>query len=195
MGQTFVEVVLEGPRGRARGFVEGYLAGRGVEARLLDAEEEGFERETLREHLREVLHPGAEVLHLLVPAGALEEVREAAETAAGRGIGLAIRKIRPLVGASVAFTLEGFSPEHGRRVLALLADLPEGVALRRERPFEERLDPDARGIEAYSPAHEYELRGKGTVEGDLEGVLSVHRRLREESAVRLGRAELIPIEP
>jgi hypothetical protein len=195
MGRTFVEVVVEGPRGRSRGFVEGYLAGRGLDERLLDAEEEGFDCETLRERLREILHPGEEVLHLLVPAETLDEVREAADAAASRGIVVAIRASRPLVGASFVFSFAAYSPEHGRRVLALLSDLPEGVRLLRERPFEERLDPAARGIEAYSPAHEYEFRGKGTVEGDLEGVLAVRRRLRDESAVRLGRAELIPIEP
>jgi hypothetical protein len=195
MGQPFVEVVLEGPRGRARGFAEGYLAGRGIEADLLDAEEEGFEREALREHLREILHPAAEVLHLLVPAQAAEAVRQAAEIAASRGMPLAVRKTRAIAGARFEFSFTAFSPVLGRRVLSLLSELPEGVRVLRDRPDQERVDPAAHGIEAYSPAHEYEIRAKGTVEGDLAGVLAVHRRLREEDAVRLGGAELVPIEP
>jgi hypothetical protein len=195
MGRAHVEVVVEGPRGRARGFVEGYLTGRGVGARLLDAEEEGFGRDTLREQLREFLHPRAEVLHLLVPAEALDPVREAVDAAASAGVPVAIRRVLQVVGASFEFSFSAFSREHGRRLVSLVESLPREVRVLRDAPFEERVDPTARGIEAYSPVHEYEIRGKGTVEGDFEGVLAVRRRMCEESAIHLHRAELIAIEP
>ena len=195
MGTVFVEVVLKGPRRRARGFVEGYLAGRGIREPVLDAEEEGFERETLRERLIGVLHPSTRVMHLLVPAPAVQAVREAAQASEARGIPAVVLETREIARASLEFSFAAFSREHGRRLLSLLDGLPEGVRILRDRPFEERIDPGALGIEAYAPAHEYEIRGEGTIEGDLEGVLAVRRRLREEDAIRLGRARLIAVEP
>ncbi len=195
MGTAWVEVVLRGSRRRARGFVEGYLAGSGVRDAVLDAEEEGFERETLRERLSGVLHPSARVMHLLVPAPAVEAVREAARAAEARGIPAAVVETREIARATLEFSFSAFSREHGRRLLSLLDGLPEGVRLLRDRPFEERIDPGALGVEAYAPAHEYEIRGEGTIEGDLEGVLAVRRRLRDEDAIRLGRAGLFAVEP
>ncbi len=44
-----------------------------------------------------------------------------------------------------------------------LTALPAGVKLTGRRAAEKR-DPRAKGVEAYAPAHDYEIEGGGTVD-------------------------------
>ncbi len=58
--------------------------------------------------------------------------------------------------------------------------------------FEENRDPDAKGVELYAPTHHYELRGKGTVEGAVDGVVELYRYCRMEDLIHQDEAVLIP---
>ncbi len=185
------EVTIAGPRGRARGFVEGYLAGRGaLSGPLPEAEEEGFDAESLRERLSESLHPGSQTVHLLVEERSLDVLREAVGAAGSCGVAIRIVETRPIAGARFEFSLAAYSEEHGRRILGWFERLPGGVRLEPAEPFRVRRDPRASGTEVYAPAHAYELRGEGAVEGDLEGVLALLRLCRDEDLVRVRRAVL-----
>lgn len=191
MAEEFVELVVDGPRGWDIGFVRGFLAGRGLEAPILQAEEEGFACESFAEKAREVFQPGRERMHLLVPRGASALVKEAVTESAARGQAMAVRSERPLAGARFRFFARIFSRVHGERIRRLLTELPEGARAMTGSRWEEREDPDAKGEELYAPVHEYELKGEGAVEGELLAVLDVYRRCREEELIRVERAELI----
>lgn len=191
MPHRYREVVVGGPRGRGLGFLEGFFAGRGHGKSLLDAEEEGFDCQTLREQLREILHPKAEWFHVLVPDDRLALVREAVEAAASRHLPLEIHQTRAVSGARFSFSCSVYSREHGQRIRGGFERLPEGVSLQPEQPFEEIIRPGSKGIAVYAPDHQYELRGHGDVTGPLEGVLAVHRFCRDEALIRSSRIESV----
>jgi hypothetical protein len=187
----YYELVIEGPRGWGSGFLHGFLLGCGSRQAVLDAEEEGFEVESLREQIREILLPTAEVLHLVVPGPLVADVRRAVKAAASRGRAMTIKHEQALAGARFRFELSIYSREHAARWRRRFDHLPAGVRLSKGTSFTEIRDPDARGLEMYAPVHQYELRGEGEVEGDLEAILPIYRVCRDEELVQVSCAELI----
>jgi hypothetical protein len=185
------ELVIEGPRGWGIGFLSGYLSGCGSDQMVLDGEEEGFDVETLREQIREILVPTAEILHLVAPRAVVPHIHRAVKVAASRGRGMTIRHERVLTGASFSFEFCIYSRDHASRLRRRFDHLPPGARLTQGSHFTEVRDPDARGLEMYAPVHQYELRGEGGVEGDLEAVLPIFRLCRDEELVHVFKAELI----
>ena len=185
------ELVIEGPRGWGAGFVHGFLEGRGSRLEVLDAEGEGFEVESLRERIRELLVPTAEILHLVVPEPLVADIRRAVKSSASRGRAMTIRIEHAVTGIRFRFEFSVYSRQHATRLRRRLEQLPPGARLSQGTSFTETRDPDAGGLELYAPVHQYELRGEGEVEGDLEAVLPIYRFCRDEELVQVSCAELI----
>jgi hypothetical protein len=78
--------------------------------------------------------------------------------------------------AHFTFEAEAYSESVADKIRAALAALPQRVTVEGLVLSEDR-DPQAKGVELYSPAHEYVFRASGTVTGDLAGVQEMHRRL------------------
>ena len=73
----YLEFVIQGQPGWTLGFIQGHIRGSGETENAADAGAEGFQCESLRERLRELLQPSFETLHLLVPARLESHVRRA----------------------------------------------------------------------------------------------------------------------
>lgn len=184
------EVVVAGPGGFVFGFALGYLRGRGLAGALFDAEAEGFDCAPLRERLGELLHPGTETVHLLVPSALLAESRRAIEAGVEVGKKMSVLSERPVRGSfSFSFTIA--SREQAARIRGLLQEPGGGLRLTEDTRFEEKSDPLAKGSEAYAPAHEYEMKGRGTVEGQVDALLHLYRRCRDEELIHLAHPALI----
>ncbi len=192
MPSRHLEIVLAGPRGYTLGFVQGFLAGGGVSGEVLDAEAEGFDVATLREKLHEMLRPSVDTLHLVVPVRLVPAVRAAVAAATARDRRVAVRHERSLAGARFQFAFAVYVREHGPAIRSIFENLPDGVRLAEGSAIQEKTWEDGRGIEVYSPVHEYELSGEGLIEGDLTGVLRVHRACTDDERIRAGAVELVP---
>ena len=158
---------------------------------MLDAEAEGFDCEPLKEKLRELLHPDRDTLHLLVPDSCRGTVMEALANSKGTSHPLELRHERAVTGARFHFTLKVYSKEHGEAIRTLFEQLPEGARLTPDSDLQVMLDPSAEGVELYAPTHDFELRGKGTIEGDLMPVLEVYRKCVEELLIHQEKAHLV----
>jgi len=195
MATRYHELTIQGPKGWALGFVRGFLRGRDADGRVIDAEGEGFDCEPFREQIGELLHPGSETLHLLVPEPLQPLVREAVDRGAEQGEAMAIRHSRAIAGARFEFSFTLYSRQHGARIRHMLENPPPGTRLSEETRFEETAEPGEKGLDMYAPVHSYELRAEGAVEGDLEGVLTLYRACRHEELIRTKPARLIGGEP
>ncbi len=192
MKTSYLEVVIDGPRGWDVGFVQGYLYGEGNGGRVFDAEDEGFDCEPLREQLKQMLHYESDTAHLLVPSDLSDNVKKAVELSRNVHHAMEIRHERALKGGRFTFSVHIYSKEHAEKIRELFDGLPEGVSLVDSKGFQEKVDPDAKGVELYAPTHDYEMKGEGTVEGDLDGLIQVYRACRDEELIHQSEAELIP---
>ena len=184
MADTYHEVVIEGAKGRAYGFVEGFLIARGLIGKLFNLETEGFECESLRERIREMFHPSEETYHLLVRAAEIPVVHEAVREAEARGLQVKAHDDRPVAGARFHFEFQIFSREHAKKIRKWFKELAPGISLSKDTKFQEKIDPESKGVEAYAPSHEYELSAAGTVEGDVVPLILLHRLCADEELVK-----------
>lgn len=88
------------------------------------------------------------------------------------------------------FTAEAFNPDNGAKIHdALNSDLPEGImCVDLEK---EELHPDAKGIELFTPAHDYVYKARGTIVGTPPGILEMNRRLHRLDFVQEEPLELV----
>lgn len=191
----YVELVIQGHPGWGRGFVDGYFCARGEVGRIFDAEAEGFQIAPLRERILDALDPSHGTLHLLVPENLTGLAREALESARRCAYEVEIVDQQDAWGATYDFEVDIYSREHAQRIRSLFEELPEGVELSADSRFKETVDPDAKGPESYAPVHDYELHGRGTVTGPVDGVVALYRRCRAEALIKQTKARLIHDAP
>jgi hypothetical protein len=189
----YCEFIIEGQPGWTFGFIQGYVRGSGEPVNVMDAEAEGFRCESLRERLRELLRPSSETLHLVVPGGLGPRVRQAVADAVEMGRETKIVHSEEIDGARFSFSATVYSRTHGERIRAMFGNPPEGVAVTGEMEVE--IDPEAKGVEMYAPAHEYELKAECVVAGPIDGVLHLYRQAGREQLIELGGLELVRAEP
>lgn len=171
---TWHELIVAGSDAALRGFIAGFVAGRGKREEIALAADLDLEPASLAGRLKELFgqRPG----HLLfAPAGVATTLADAIRSH-GQGADLHLAGVNAVPRATFAFTAETFSPEEAARIRErFLSALPvhvEFVNLRED----ERRDQEANGPELYSPVHEYTWRVTGSVAGALGGVLEMRRR-------------------
>jgi hypothetical protein len=97
---------------------------------------------------------------------------------------LRLERVRKVRGASFVFEAEAYSPPIAEKIKkALHDDLPAGVSLADGRESEER-DPEAKGVELYSPAHAYTYHASGRFIGVPPGIFEMHRRMQDLDFVK-----------
>lgn len=194
MTSRYCELVIHGPGGLTRGFLTGFARGRGHEEPLFDAEAEGFDCSTLGERLHDLVRPSAQRLHLVAPTGLVPILREAVAAAQAEDWDVEIARATAIGGARFAFRFSIYSREEGGRLQEQLANLPEGLQLAESTAIEEKVHPEATGIEMYSPVHEYTLTGNGGIEGDVAAIVELYRDLRDEPLVQADHLALVLAE-
>jgi hypothetical protein len=101
-----------------------------------------------------------------------------------------LERIREVVEGRFGFKAEAYNPEIGAKIHdALNSDLPAGIMCV-DLEKEER-HPDARGVELFTPAHDYIYKSRGTIVGTPPGILEMNRRLMRLDFVHEEPLELV----
>lgn len=96
-----------------------------------------------------------------------------------------------------SFTAETYSREMADRIReAVHAHIPPGVRLEGFEESELR-DPEAKGVELYSPVHDYTYKASGRFTGTPPGIFELHKRMQEidfvkEDELRMEGREIEP---
>lgn len=101
-----------------------------------------------------------------------------------------LEHVREVLSGRFAFKAEAYSPEVAGKIKhALHGPLPPGVRLESFQE-EEDVDPKARGVELYSPAHNYTYHCRGAFSGMPPGIFEIHRTMQALDFVHQGKLEL-----
>lgn len=104
--------------------------------------------------------------------------------------GVRLESVREVIEGRFGFSAEAYNPEIGAKIHAALnTDLPDGITCV-DLEKEER-HPDARGIEMFTPAHDYVYRSRATIVGTPPGILEMNRRIVRLDFVREEPLELV----
>ncbi len=173
---SFSEVILTGMAEAVRAYLTQLCADRGKCLTCWFHQDAAIEDgEGVIAKAAEKLHLRAPDVHLLASDDLVALLREHAEEAAAQGAG-EIVSVTPVRSASFAVKYRAFSEPHDREIQDLLHDLPPSVRLEDEQ-HEVKIDPRAKGVEAYSPAHDYEAHGSATVVGRVDLVIAKRKQL------------------
>lgn len=180
---TFSEVVLTGTAGPVREYLTRLCADRGKCLTCWFHEDAAIEDgEGAVAKAAEKLHLRAPDVHLLASDDVVALLREHADDAAAQGAGKVV-SITPVRSASFVVTYRAFSAAHDQAIQDLLHDLPPSLRLEGEH-HEVKLDPRAKGVEAYSPAHDYEAHGSATITGRVDLVIAKRKQLCEQELIQ-----------
>ena len=180
---TFSEVVLTGAAGPVRAFLTQLCADRGKcltcwfqEDAAIDDGEGALAKAAEKLRLR------APDVNLVASDDLVALLREHADDAAAKGVGKLV-SVTPIRAASFEIKYRAFSAAHDQQIQDLLHDLPPSLRLEHEQ-HEVHVDPRAKGVEAYSPAHDYEAHGSATITGRVDLVIAKRKQLGEQELIQ-----------
>jgi hypothetical protein len=183
--RNFYEIVLEGNPEHNRGLLIGLLRGSGIDGTLYFSYEEGVSC-SIGEKLRGMV--GHAAVHAIVDSplrDLLKRHQKYFQTECGSSI-VDDKRIRS---AQFEFQYHAYARRYGKEIQELIKSLPRGLKIEGGKP-QETLDKGAKGIEAYSPAHHYEVEGEGTIGGRIDHVIEARKRLDHHPLVQVGAIEL-----
>ncbi len=101
-----------------------------------------------------------------------------------------LESVREVVIGRFSFTAKAFSPEVAEKIRRVLhGPLPPGVVLE-SCEEDENIDPEAAGVELYSPVHDYTYRCQGAFSGTPPGIFEIHRAMQALDFVHQEKLEL-----
>ncbi|HSV95498.1 MAG TPA: hypothetical protein VLM75_01045 [Spirochaetota bacterium] len=184
MAKQYSEVVFEGHHGIIRGFIEGFVAGSGKEASFFFSDRVGVKAETMSDILKEWISLSNKIHHIVMESDLLEKIRKSVERlndseSLNKG---SIKSVKPIKAASFRLKFITYGRKYGEDIKKLLEKLPGGLSLKDYSPVE-KVDKDAKGVERYSPVHEYTFEGTGVISGPVDEVIAFRKVLDDHPLV------------
>ncbi len=170
MAITYHEIIVKGHGKLLKGFVRGFQIGRSVKGGLWYCGDHPIDTK----HLREILTLRGDHIHLVCTGSVQRDFIAAIKQAAD--LEFEVLSDRKIVRTHFEFEFDTFSRDVASVVKKLLDELPAGLKLADYAP-QETSDTKARGLELYSPVHDYQFRGRGRIDGDLVKLLSFRKTL------------------
>ena len=190
MNERYFEVTVEGSVDLVKGFVAGFLEGRGIAGDVFFGDEYHVETENPVGLLMRLTGIREKTCTVIVGAG-LSDLLGAALRKRRSIVPLRILNVRPIVSAGFDVHIRTYSQEIGSELKDMLNHLPEGVIREPGFDLQETFVPEGKGLEAYAPLPDYELHGTGRISGDAKSVFDLFHQLGRLEVVELGEMELI----
>jgi hypothetical protein len=184
MAVTHYEFVIKGEEDELCAYLNGFLRGKGVKSGYIFTTSHPFQSH----FLKELIQYHGEVVHLICRSS-LRQVIRAAVKQVPEQIKAEIVESRPVKKVSFEFKFNTANRQAAGAIKRLLGRHPAGAKLIDYEP-KETFDPDAKGAEGYAPLHPYTFSGKGTIVGDVEGVLKVYQKLEGNEFIHSDEIEI-----
>ena len=172
MAGAYREIIIRGDENIMKGFLACYRSTHRIRAGLILARDYPINRH----HLKEVLHLRRHYLHLIAAKthyrGFMAALRPVIEE-----LELEVLSDRSIRRAWFEYHFSTANRRVAGTIKRAFSRLP-GDTRRSGRAHQEIVDPSVKGVEVYSPAHEYEYSGEGQVAGDLEALLKLHAKFK-----------------
>ena len=189
MNREYCEVVVEGSLNLIRGFVVGFLEGRGIQGEAIFGEDHHVENEgKFGQMLRLIGVVKGNRVHLIVGTG-FHKLLEGALEKRKEELALKIISEKKIRQASFGFRYRAYTREQGEKLMALFGDPQEGLQVR-DHKTRETVSPEGKGVEAYAPLHEYEVKATGTIYGPIRDVIDFYGSAEHHDMVELDNIRL-----
>lgn len=175
--KSFYEVVFRGKPKVVRAFMKGFVMGTLDDATVIYSFNSGVHHEGKTEKLAEMVGIRGTDCHVIVDGATSALLKKRAKRIAAE-TGLEITSHRSIRSASMFFKFQAYAPRYDQEIVDLVKNLPAGLKLVGFK-HEVRLDPKAKGVEAYSAVHHYEACGEATVTGRIDLLVELKKKFAE----------------
>lgn len=190
MNKEYCEVVVEvkGSLDLVRGFVYGFLEGKGIQGEAIFGEDHHVENEGMFGQVMRLIGVKGNRVHLIIGAGFFKLLEKALEQRKEE-FALEIISERKISQASFGFSYRAYTRELGEKLMALFGDPQEGLQVKDYKP-KETVMPEGKGVETYAPLHEYEVKATGTIYGSAKDVIDFYGSAEHHDMVELDNIRL-----
>jgi hypothetical protein len=168
--------------------VVGFLEGRGIQGEAIFGEDHHVENEGRFGQMMRLIGVKGNRFHLIVGVGFHKLLEEALERRKGE-LALKILSEKKIREASFGFRYRAYTRELGDELKTLFGAPPEGLRVKDHKPKETVL-PEGKGVEAYAPLHEYELKAAGSIYGPVRDVIDFYGKVEHHDMVELDDIKL-----
>ena len=183
------ELVVEGREDFVKGFVRGIVAGSESNTRVLFNNENDISRTTFKDKIKEFFDTLKAHTHLIVDETTVSLIEDVLKKE-GDKLDLKIISKLSVVSATFKFKYKAYAENYGTMLKGIFENLPEGVSVSEDYAPNEEIHPESIGAEAYAPEHDYIIRAKGSVTGNLDALLELYTKCRKEPLLSIENIEL-----
>ncbi|MCD6487583.1 MAG: hypothetical protein J7K35_09720 [Syntrophobacterales bacterium] len=189
MNREYCEMVVEGSLDLVKGFVIGFLEGKGIQGEAIFGEDHHVQNEGKLGHMLHLVGMKGNRLHIIIGNCSQQRLLKDAMERRKEEIDLKLVSEKKIVQASFVFRYRAYTKDLGDELKELFDGLPEGLQIEDYEP-KETVYPEGRGIEAYAPLHEYEVKAGGRIYGFAGDVINFYSRAERHGMVKLDDIKL-----
>jgi len=186
--KSYYDVVIEGSEDLVRGYVEGLASCQNLDEDTIIIPEEHVGKWATLDYVKKILQLKESKVHLIVEKNLLTALTEAISSSK-KTVPMKVLSARRILAASFDFSLKAFSRQVADNLKQEVSELPAGIEVNFSK-WHEEVRPEDKGIEAYAPAHDYELHASGHVKGPPAEVIEFYERLETNELVELGLIQM-----
>jgi hypothetical protein len=180
--KSFYEVVFRGKPKVVRAFMKGFVMGTLEDAVVIYSYNSGIFHEGKVEKVAELVGLRSDDCHLVVDSRTSALLKKRAKRILAE-TGLKITSHRHIRSSSMHFKFKAFAPRYNQEIMDLVKNLSAGLRLEGFQ-HEVKLNPEAKGIEAYSVVHHYEACGEATVVGRIDLMVELKKKFADYPLIK-----------
>ncbi len=191
MEKKYYRAVFKGKFDVICGMLEGFLLGEGAEWEWYPYRESVIESGSFSEKILELLPFSAGQHHIVLE----EKFHNALQNMLKNKSDPRYRRLKytkaaaEIKSCSFGFTAAAYAKKFGDEIKALIEAHPAGITITGYNPVED-IDDSAKGVELYSPAHDYTFKCEGTASGKFGEIFPFRKKLEEHTLIEVSNIKL-----
>lgn len=184
MAKTFYEVVMEGHYNFIYGMLEGFKLAVGKKFIYYFSHQVNVKMVTLSEVIKEWFTLKTKLHHVFMEEKSWSRFKSAVNRQPEGAVinENCIKSVKVIINASFEFKFECYSKKYGDQIKSLLKSIPRTVKLVDYKP-KEKIHLNAKGIELYTPDHDYIFEGDGSLVGDIDTIIRLNKKFKEHPLI------------
>jgi hypothetical protein len=185
---TFYKMIIDGPHDLVHGFLSGLIIGAGNQGVIWYCLEDNITGPSVTDKLLNKVRVHGDDCHLIVDGATRALLKRNAKRMFAE-TGLQIEADNKIKSAKFSYTFHAFAKQYSDEILLTLKSMPRGTK-KSNTVIKEKINPEAKGIEAYAPAHHFEVSGAGDLSGKIDQLLEARDDLDKHPLVKTTWIEL-----
>ncbi len=191
MKKKYYEVVFKGKLEAINGMLEGFLLGKDGDWEYYSSVESGIETRTFFESVKDLVSFKTGLQHFILEEKfhhALQKTIK--EKGDHKFLKLKyIKEARNIKSSSFTFSASAYAGKYADEIKSIISAAPSGVTIEDYNPVEE-IDESAKGVELYSPVHDYTFKCEGKAIGEFGDIINFRKKLNDHPLVHLSSIKL-----